>query len=195
MWLRSSQYDYYNGDSPTNHHWPWRRWRKGRMGGCCNRRRMGSHKIPLVGLDGWRDGWMDGKSFTTMTSFTICNPYLYAKPMTKHPNFGKKKTCLVALQTQWDTLWLTWPLGCPKKQLKKNCNRVICKVKKTKHINKVRFQKKNLQKSTLTIIEGGVAMKLRKPSIFVINWVSPCLLFLKRLHCYYIYFHYSYLVL
>jgi hypothetical protein len=55
-------------------------------------------------MDDGMDGWMDGKSFTTMTSFTICNPYLYAKPMTKHPNFGKKKTCLVALQTQWDTL-------------------------------------------------------------------------------------------
>jgi hypothetical protein len=24
-------------------------------------------------IDGWMTGWMDGKSFMTMTSFTICN--------------------------------------------------------------------------------------------------------------------------
>ncbi len=42
----------------------WRRWRKGRMGGC--RRRMGSHRILSARLDGWRDRWMDGKSFTTV---------------------------------------------------------------------------------------------------------------------------------
>ncbi len=44
-------------------------------GDCCSRR-MESHRIPSAGLDGWTGwmtGWMDGKSFTTTTSFTICN--------------------------------------------------------------------------------------------------------------------------
>jgi hypothetical protein len=27
----------------------------------------------MPSMDGWWDKWMDGKSFTTMTSFTICN--------------------------------------------------------------------------------------------------------------------------
>jgi hypothetical protein len=37
-------------------------------------------------------------------------------------------------------------------------------------LNKVKFQKKKtLQKSTLTVRDGDVVMKLRKPSIFVIN--------------------------
>ncbi len=103
----------------------------------------------------------------------------------------KKKTYLAALQTQWDTFRHAWPLGCPQKQLKNNCKRVICKVRKIKHISKVRFRKKkNLQKCTLTVKEGRGSMKLQKPSIFVVNWVSPCLLFLKRLHCYYIFWSY-----
>jgi len=37
-------------------------------------------------------------------------------------------------------------------------------------------------------------VKLRKPSIFVINWFSSCLSFFQsRLPCSYIYFHHSYL--
>jgi len=67
--------------------------------------------------------------------------------MTKASNFWKKKkTYLAALQTQWDTLGHTWPLGCPQKQLKNNCNRVICKVRKTEHINKVGFKKETCKK-------------------------------------------------
>jgi hypothetical protein len=61
----------------------------------------------------------------------------------------------------------------------------------------VRLKKKNLQKNTLAF-NGG--MKLRKPSILVLNWVSSCLsfinfgaklsfilsfLFPECLHCYY----------
>jgi hypothetical protein len=33
------------------------------------------HAMPS--MDGWRDGWMDGKSFTTTTSFTIFNFLCY----------------------------------------------------------------------------------------------------------------------
>jgi hypothetical protein len=52
------------------------RWRKWIMGGYSKRRRMGSHRIPLARLDGWRDGWMEKASrprFMITTSFTICN--------------------------------------------------------------------------------------------------------------------------
>jgi hypothetical protein len=77
-----------------------------------------------------------------------------------------------------------------------DCIRVIHKVRKTQNqnpefghtVHKVRF-KKNLQKRTLAIQRG---MKLRKPSILVVNWVSSCLsFFLSRLHCCYVYFHCS----
>jgi hypothetical protein len=72
--------------------------------------------------------------------------------------------------------------------------RVIRKVRKTQHRNLEfghtygEIQRKPAKK--YINIQG--AMKLRKPPILVVNWVSSCLSFSpERLHCCYIYFHCS----
>ncbi len=47
-------------------------------GDCCCSRRMGESQNTFS-WTGWMTGWMDGKSFTTTTSFTICNKPLHRK--------------------------------------------------------------------------------------------------------------------
>ncbi len=56
-------------------------------------------------MDDKTDKWMDGKNFTTTTSFTICNPSSYAKPMINHQNFGKKKKLVWLHYKHNGTLW------------------------------------------------------------------------------------------
>ncbi len=108
----------------------------------------------------------------------MLNPSWYAKPRMQHQNFEEKKKLICLHYKHNGTLWDTHDLwDVPKNSWKTIAIEFICKVRKTEHINKVRFFKKNLQKSTLTVMEVGVAMKLGKPSIFLINWVSPCLSF------------------
>jgi hypothetical protein len=80
-------------------------------------------------------------------------------------------------------------------------NGVICNGRETQHPEPWvwshtgwDFFFKNLQKPYISIRRG---VKLTKPSILVVNWVSSCLSFFsERLHCccyIYLYFHYSYL--
>jgi hypothetical protein len=75
--------------------------------------------------------------------------------------------------TYWIFLYLFWP------NYDSIFNRVIYKVRTTRHQNSEFGHtqgeiKKNRQKKYISI-QGG--MKLRKLSILVVNWVSPCLSF------------------
>ncbi len=85
-------------------------------------------------------------------------------------NYGRNQLCFISLS-------LLWGLS-PRRRTPRD-NRVIHKVRKTQHQNpefgyiQGKIQK-NPAKKYISIQQG---MKLRKPSILLINWVPSCLSF------------------